>query len=143
MKHLKHLTTLALASAVVALSSLAHAQSAAIIDDAFGPEAEAWLNKNPAVLACVRKRGDATIANQKRMGHDQGVSAATFGEFIQKCANTSKVAAKPRPAPVEVVEEYTPNGPIEARNRRNKKAWQDNNGYMHYPNGKMSEGPVD
>jgi hypothetical protein len=143
MKHFKRLSIIALASAAVALSSVAYAQSSDIINDAFGPKAKAWLDKNPRVITCVIKRADATIAEQKRLGYDQGVSAATFGEFIQKCAKTIKVSAKPMPAPVEEIEEYVPNGPIEAKKRKNKKVWQDNNGYLHYPNGTMSEGPVD
>ena len=36
-----------------------------------------------------------------------------------------------------------PNGEEEAKNRLLKKPWQDKNGFMHYPDGSVSDGPVD
>lgn len=36
-----------------------------------------------------------------------------------------------------------PNNEIEAQNRLMKKPWQDNSGFIHYPDGSVSPGPVD
>ncbi|RYZ48095.1 MAG: hypothetical protein EOP49_19575 [Sphingobacteriales bacterium] len=36
-----------------------------------------------------------------------------------------------------------PNGAEEARNKRNRKPWQDEDGFMHFPDGSMSSRPVD
>ncbi len=36
-----------------------------------------------------------------------------------------------------------PNGEEEAKNRLLKKPWQDTNGFMHYPDGSVSDGPIE
>ena len=37
----------------------------------------------------------------------------------------------------------TPNGKQEAKNKALKKRWQDDNGFVHYPDGSISGSPVD
>jgi hypothetical protein len=147
---------------------LTYAQSKDVTSDGFSPEAAAWLKKNPEVRKCADAMNVASQKDQKRQGLDQTTSSDMYGEFIETCSKKrSKTSIAPsniqtpsgrcapgwmnidgvcrdyNTPPVHTTQAATPNGPAEVRNRKNNKAWQDDNGFMHYPNGKVSSGSVD
>lgn len=54
-------------------------------------------------------------------------------------ANNANVAGEAIPPTVDA----TPNTAEDATNKKSGKAWQDNNGFMHYPDGTVSSSPID
>lgn len=65
-------------------------------------------------------------------------------------AGTLQSGIPPAPSIIQPSESATelggddePNGKEEAKNKQQGKEWQDNNGFIHYPDGTKSDRPVD
>ena len=118
---------------------------AAVVSDGFSDEASAWLEKYPDVDRCAQKLSDKSQAEKKKIGVDPVTTYAEFGEFIEKCYKSNK-KSKPKKMMGDKVDDdpnAKPNGAAEAKNKRMKKMWQDENGFVHFPDGSISNGPVD
>lgn len=85
-----------------------------------------------------------------------GAASVFFNAEVKQAARSPKIAAAkspdaPQSAPNKKMlgdmEDTNPNAKprsaAELKNKKNKKEWQDSNGYIHYPDGSISAGPVD
>lgn len=138
--------TMLLALVFVSLSVDLYAQPAEVVDDGFSDKASIWLKQNPSVKKCADKMVRAFHQERKKRGLDETTSSAQYGEFIGVCAAKNKRPANSKKLQGDQVDNNPnakPNNPPQAKNKRDKKAWQDENGFMHFPDGSMSSGPID
>ncbi len=125
------------------------------------------LNKNSAGLFMRYREGylpkTYTIEQLKAYVSEQGGMNAEMNKAKDTTANTTTKTAQPEfesKQDAAVIasqqssrslmgdkldddENATPNSKEDAENRASKKQWQDNNGRIHYPDGSISNGPVD
>ena len=101
-----------------------------------GDEAYAWYNAHPQIHHCVEKKEGATTSP---------VSAAMRAEWAVECrhALTSARKKKKKGDVVDTNPNATPNTPQDAKKRSQHKAWQDNSGFIHYPDGSVTNSPAD
>lgn len=75
------------------------------------------------------------------------ISYAQYGEFIEICGKKStgpaKVSKKMMGDVVDTNKNASPNNAIEAKNKKSGKEWQDNSGFIHFPDGSVSSRPID
>jgi hypothetical protein len=106
-----------------------------------GDEAEAWFKKNPRVEACV----DGFAHEAIELSPDFMYSYETYGQWIQLCAahKKAKAGTKMRGDILDNRFHHAANSSKEERNKRSGKDWQDEDGFMHYNDGTMSNHPID
>lgn len=109
--------------------------------DPYSPVATKWLKVNKRVAQCAQD----VVTRINRDYPDESISAGAYGEFIARCAKYP--AANPKkPMRGDVLDyawEAKPNTRADAQARRAGKDWRDENGYVHFPDGSLSGGPVD
>jgi hypothetical protein len=149
MKNSKCFGTFLVGLALTAFAGMACAQSKAVTLDGFGDQAHAWLKTHPDVKKCAWAMSDRNQQEKTKNGIGSGTSSSEFGEFIGKCAkqtSTGSVVVATKKMKGDEVDENPnakPNGSAETRNKQSGKAWQDNNGIMHFPDGSASSGSID
>ena len=132
---------------LASLSVIANGQPAEVVEDGFSEAASAWLKKHPNVQKCAGGMADSNNKERKKKGLEERTTYAEYGEFIGVCAKKSPAKVdsfkKMKGDQIDNNPNAKPNNQTEAKNKRDKKAWQDNNGFMHFPDGSISSGPID
>lgn len=132
---------------LIAFAGIAYSQPRSVTSDGFSDEASVWLKSHPVVAKCANAMSTTSQKEKQKRGMDAVTTYAEYGEFIGKCAKTSSnVAVASKKMQGDQLDKNPgakPNGSAEAKNKKTGKAWQDNNGFMHYPDGSASNGPVD
>jgi hypothetical protein len=121
----------------------------AAIRDGFSDEATAWLKQHPAAAKCVEEMVQASQKQQKKEGYEPSTSSETYGDFIGTCnkkINSTNSNLKPRKMLGDEEDKNPnaqPNTLEDKRNKEAKKAWQDNSGFVHFPDGSVTSTSVD
>jgi hypothetical protein len=121
----------------------------AAIRDGFSDEATAWLKQHPAAAKCVEEMVEANQKQQKKEGYEPSTSSETYGDFISTCNKKFKVfesIIKPKKMLGDIKDDNPnarPRSIEERKNKDAKKAWQDSSGFVHFPDGSITNTPVD
>jgi hypothetical protein len=117
-------------------SQLSDSKLKATLSDFQSNAAQAWLKAHPDVKACLE--------NKIRRGEGDHAFEDISGELAFQChlqlskGNMKLMGDIPDPEP-----NATPNGASELENKRLGKAWQDNNGFVHFPDGSRTSSTAD
>jgi hypothetical protein len=131
----------ALTIALIALTAHAGVSVPSVLNtDPDSPVVVKWLKANPRIAQCLQ----SMLASIRNESPDAMVGAEAYAEIIKKCASYPAAAAS-KPMQGDMLDydwDAQPNTKVDAKDRHNKKSWQDKNGFVHFPDGTISAHPM-